>query len=117
MLVGPGIWVRVTGLKVADEERAYEVTRCLRLRESSVSTGVLYGNFKTRSPFPHLSPVTTVDRLDPAVQGVDTVRTCSVCDGLVNRELHQATATGWSDSWIRAGASWADAEDAGPRTR
>jgi hypothetical protein len=70
----------------------YEVTRCPRLRESCVSTRVLYGNFKTRSPFPHLSPVTTADRfdrLDPAVRGVDAVRTCSVCDGPVTHELHQ----------------------------
>ncbi|BEL05788.1 hypothetical protein Q0Z83_039790 [Actinoplanes sichuanensis] len=70
----------------------YEVTRCLRLRDSSVSTRVLYGNFRNGSSFPHLSPVTTIDRpdrLDPAVRGVDAVRTCSVCDGPVNRELHQ----------------------------
>ena len=75
----------------------YELTRCTRLRHSSVSTRVLYGNFKFRPPFPSLSPVTTVDSadsgfapLDPAVQGADRVGTCSVCDGPVTEELHQA---------------------------
>ena len=34
----------------------YEITRCQRLRSSSVSTRALYENFKTRLPFPHLQP-------------------------------------------------------------
>jgi hypothetical protein len=75
----------------------YELTRCTRLRNSAVSTRVLYGNFKFRPPFPSLSPVTTVAdtgtgfaQLDPAVQGADRVGTCSVCNGPVAHELHQA---------------------------
>ena len=75
----------------------YELTRCTQLRHSTVSTRVLYGNFKFRPPFPSLSPVTTVASadsgfapLDPAVQGADRVGTCSVCDGPVTEELHQA---------------------------
>jgi len=72
----------------------YELTRCARLRDSRVSTRVLYGNFKFRPPFPQLRPVTTVteadfDRLDPGTWGADAVRTCSVCDGPVERDLHQ----------------------------
>ena len=48
----------------------YEVTRCARLEDSRMSTRALYGNRKTRLPFPRLSrPVAT---LRPA--------TCSICD-------------------------------------
>lgn len=73
----------------------YEITRCTRLRSSTVSTRVLYGNFKYRPPFPALRPVTTaaeadVGALDPAVFGTERVETCSVCDRPVERELHQA---------------------------
>jgi hypothetical protein len=48
----------------------YEVTRCIRLRETRMSTRALYGNRKTRLPFPRLSGV--VETLLPD--------TCSVCD-------------------------------------
>lgn len=34
----------------------YEITRCTRLRSSTVSTRALYGNFKYRPPFPCLKP-------------------------------------------------------------
>jgi hypothetical protein len=73
----------------------YELTRCAGLRDSTVSTRVLYGNFKFRPPFPQLRPVTTAaeadfGRLDPEVWGTEEVRTCSVCNGPVDRELHQA---------------------------
>jgi hypothetical protein len=72
----------------------YELTRCARLADSTVSTRVLYGNFKFRPPFPALRPVTHArdadfTALDPGVWGADTVHTCSVCDGPVDRELHQ----------------------------
>lgn len=72
----------------------YELTRCARLADSTVSTRVLYGNVKFRPPFPALHPVTPAGEtdfaaLDPAVWGADTVHTCSVCDGPVHRELHQ----------------------------
>jgi hypothetical protein len=48
----------------------YEVTRCSLLRESRMSTRALYGNIKTRLPFPRLA--------DPNVTLVP--ETCSVCD-------------------------------------
>jgi hypothetical protein len=48
----------------------YEITRCSALNESRVSTRALYGNIKTRLPFPRLS--SPVDTLMP--------QTCSVCD-------------------------------------
>ncbi|MBF9132885.1 leucine-rich repeat domain-containing protein [Plantactinospora sp. S1510] len=72
----------------------YELTRCTRLRSSTVSTRVLYGNFKFRPPFPSLRPVTTIaeadfDALDPGVWGADRIRTCSVCDQPVDGEVHQ----------------------------
>lgn len=72
----------------------YELTRCTKLRDSTVSTRVLYGNFKHRPPFPALQPVTTVaeaafDALDPGIWGADHVRTCSVCDRHIGQEFHQ----------------------------
>ena len=48
----------------------YEVTRCANLSASRMSTRALYGNRKTRLPFPRLSRA--IDVLLPA--------TCSVCD-------------------------------------
>jgi hypothetical protein len=72
----------------------YELTRCGRLARSTVSTRVLYGNFKFRPPFPALRPVTHTseadfDALNPAFWGIDRVRTCSVCDRPIGPELHQ----------------------------
>jgi hypothetical protein len=72
----------------------YELTRCTKLRDSTVSTRVLYGNFKFRPPFPDLRPVTAAAAadfaaLDPDVWGAEAVRRCSVCDQPVNHELHQ----------------------------
>ena len=49
----------------------YEVTRCIRLKSSRMSTRALYGNVKTRLPFPRLS--SPIEALLP--------QTCSVCDG------------------------------------
>jgi uncharacterized protein (TIGR02996 family) len=34
----------------------YEITRCRNLRQSTVSTRALYGNYKYRPPFPRLGP-------------------------------------------------------------
>lgn len=48
----------------------YEITRCARLSEIRMSTRALYGNIKTRLPFPRLS------RPSEALQP----QTCSVCD-------------------------------------
>ena len=70
----------------------YELTRCARLRQSTVSTRALYGNFKNRPAFPRLQPdgtlAATPDRdLDPGVWGVDTVVSCSVCEGPITPTL------------------------------
>lgn len=53
----------------------YEITRCRRLKSSTVSTRALYGNYKYRQPFPGLEPV--VSELVP--------EHCSVCDGQLDR--------------------------------
>lgn len=73
----------------------YELTRCQELKDSVVSTRVLYGNFKFRPPFPALQPITDMHEadfsaLDPHVWGTEAVRTCSVCDGPVDGQLRQA---------------------------
>ncbi|MEV0131797.1 leucine-rich repeat domain-containing protein [Dactylosporangium sp. NPDC050688] len=80
----------------------YELTRCTRLRDSTVSTRALYGNFKHRPPFPSLRPLTTATeadfrQLDPGVWGADRVNACSVCGEPVDSELHQA--------WISLGVA------------
>lgn len=54
----------------------YEITRCRRLRASTVSTRALYGNYKYRPPFPFLDPV--VADLVPS--------RCSVCDGALHQD-------------------------------
>jgi len=68
----------------------YELTRCARLRDSTVSTRALYGNYKQRLAFPRLQPEGTLaslpDRsdLDPQAWGVETIGSCSVCDGPID---------------------------------
>ena len=52
----------------------YEITRCRKLKESTVSTRVLYGNFKYRPPFPRL----------PFIRKEITPTSCSVCGGPVH---------------------------------
>lgn len=79
----------------------YELTRCAKVADSTVSTRVLYGNVKFRPPFPALRPVTHADQadfaaLDPGVWGTTAVRSCSVCDGPVDQELHQV----WISRWV-----------------
>jgi hypothetical protein len=76
----------------------YELTRCTRLVDSTVSTRALYGNFKHRPPFPALREVTHGDLtdLDPYLHGTEGVRTCSVCDRPIGDELRQV--------WISRGA-------------
>ena len=49
----------------------YEITRCRKLKESTVSTRALYGNWKLRAPFPRLPSL--ADSIIPAA--------CSVCAG------------------------------------
>src|SRR5690606_3992417 len=50
----------------------YEITRCRALRNSTVSTRALYGNYKHRPPFPRLTP--------PGPREHGPIRPCSVCD-------------------------------------
>lgn len=49
----------------------YEITRCPQLRDSSISTKALYGNYKFRTPFPRLPEL--IPDVVPQV--------CSVCNG------------------------------------
>lgn len=68
----------------------YELSRCANLRDSTVSTRALYGNFKQRPPFPRLQPQGALaalpahDDLDPRVWGTETIRACGVCDGPID---------------------------------
>src|SRR5690349_4819896 len=48
----------------------YEITRCKKLKRSTVSTRALYGNFKYRPPFPKL----------PQFHDVHAPTQCSVCN-------------------------------------
>jgi hypothetical protein len=59
----------------------YEITRCRQLTRTCVSTRALYGNFKTRLPFP---------QLPTDMRGTDSVESCSICKSLLRRSsLHQ----------------------------
>lgn len=49
----------------------YEITRCKNLKDSTVSTRAIYGNYKNRMPFPDLSR-------NPVRYEGETLR-CSVC--------------------------------------
>jgi hypothetical protein len=65
----------------------YELTRCANLRDSTVSTRALYGNFKLRPPFPRLQPRGALpghEDLDPQVWGVERIDGCSVCGGPID---------------------------------
>jgi hypothetical protein len=75
----------------------YEITRCRNLKNSTVSTRSLYGNYKYRPPFPKLQTGRNstkgleLDNLSPEVWGADSIRTCSVCNrSLENLGLYQA---------------------------
>jgi hypothetical protein len=48
----------------------YEITRCKNLKDSTVSTRALYGNYKYRPPFPSL----------PSLSGASVPARCSICD-------------------------------------
>jgi hypothetical protein len=66
----------------------YELTRCAHLRDSTVSTRAIYGNFKYRPPFPPLRPRGALANagtdLDPEIWGVDAIAACSVCSGPID---------------------------------
>jgi hypothetical protein len=59
----------------------YELTRCKNLRDSTVSTRSVFGNFKYRPPFPVLrqGPLPSGDP-DPGLWGADAINSCSVCN-------------------------------------
>jgi len=60
----------------------YEITRCKKLKDSTVSTRTLYGNYKFRIPFPRL-PV------EERIEAGSPIR-CSVCNTSINdSNLHQ----------------------------
>lgn len=54
----------------------YEITRCKQLKDSTVSTRTLYGNYKFRPPFPQLPVGATVEAGSPTK--------CSVCNAPIN---------------------------------
>ncbi len=62
----------------------YEIARCPNLRQSTVSTRAIYGNYKYRPPFPRLrtaAPVAeSVPGLATAGFAAVPVRNCSVCN-------------------------------------
>ncbi|MFJ5886183.1 hypothetical protein [Kitasatospora cineracea] len=87
----------------------YELARLPLLRRSTVSTRALYGNPKTRLPFPVLAEpgaagpgALGLGALDPAVWGAESVGACSVCDGPV------AGVAGLRQAWISLRTSGAD---------
>jgi hypothetical protein len=60
----------------------YEITRCKKLRSSTVSTRALYGNYKYRPPFPRLNTKEILEFLSP--------KTCSVCsESLIGKAVTQ----------------------------
>ena len=74
----------------------YELTRCRNLTSSTVSTRLIFGNFKCRPPFPALmqGPVPPGGP-DPGLWGTDSVTSCSVCGGPV-------TEQGVRQAWLSA---------------
>lgn len=75
----------------------YEITRCVRLADSTVSTRSVYGNHKYRPPFPRfLAPGDAgvdLGSLAPVRWGTTAARTCSVCTGPIS-------ATGPHQAWL-----------------
>ncbi|MFF3208038.1 leucine-rich repeat domain-containing protein [Streptomyces sp. NPDC002962] len=75
----------------------YEITRCARLENSTVSTRSIYGNYKYRPPFPRLLPpsdtVLDLEGLAPGHWGATAARSCSVCTGPI-------PATGPHQAWL-----------------
>ena len=74
----------------------YELTRCGNLKSSTVSTRLIFGNFKYRPPFPALmqGPLSPGSP-DPGLWGPDSVTSCSVCGGPV-------TEWGVRQAWLSA---------------
>jgi hypothetical protein len=59
----------------------YELTRCKNLKDSTVSTRSVFGNFKHRPPFPVLRQGSLPSGYpDPGLWGADSISLCSVCN-------------------------------------
>lgn len=56
----------------------YEITKCIHLKDSRVSTRALYGNYKNRKPFPDLTT-------NPVRYNSESVK-CSVCESEITYE-------------------------------
>ncbi len=67
----------------------YEITKCKNLKDSRVSTRVLYGNWKNRMGFPRLNH-------NPVRYSGDTVN-CSVCDKTIT---YEQTNQLWISLWV-----------------
>jgi hypothetical protein len=75
----------------------YEITRCQNLKDITVSTRGLYGNYKYRPPFPRLDPNAAIatGRTEPSRLPLKrwsgtTTRPCSVCGRLFeDRRLYR----------------------------
>ncbi|MEO3857984.1 hypothetical protein [Acrocarpospora sp. B8E8] len=79
----------------------YELTRCAKLADSTVSTRVLYGNFKFRPPFPKLRPVTGVgeadfEALDPGVWGANRCGPAASAMGRSKVSFTRSGSLAWS---------------------
>ena len=57
----------------------YEITHCTKLKDSTVSTRALYGNYTYRPPFPRL----------PIVASEIIPKSCSVCRGMFQSSAPQ----------------------------
>jgi hypothetical protein len=81
----------------------YEITRCLGLRDSRVSTRALFGNFKYRAPFPDLTEPENGQALS-----LHAPSSCSVCDApldaarIVRRWITLRIATDWLPLLVNA---------------
>lgn len=73
----------------------FELTRCTKLVDSTVSTRAIYGNNKYRPPFPALESGPRAfgaddnADLDPGIWGAERIERCSVCDRAVGAGVHQ----------------------------
>ncbi len=57
----------------------YEITKCRELTDTSFSTRMLYGNYKFRTPFPHLR-----QKENREVYHLTTPKQCSICNAELN---------------------------------
>lgn len=75
----------------------YEITRCRKLADSTVSTRAIYGNYKSRTDFPSLSPWHQHSDVSSEFRNLYdqnwselAVRSCSVCQrSFTDQQLHR----------------------------